>query len=130
VRTELHPEEDGEFAAQVEYYEEQEPGLGQRFYREVIATLEWIALNAAVPRLRRNYRRLNLRVFPLHVAYFAENDLIWVLAIAHGHRKPGYWAERMKSDWSSRRSSSCLRHECAGLLSLSEQPPHALEFPP
>ena len=95
---ELHPEADGEFAAQVDYYEEREPGLGQRFYHEVIAALKWIVENPAVPRLRRNYRRLNLRVFPFYVAYVVENDLIWVLAIAHGHRKPGYWAERMKGD--------------------------------
>ena len=44
MRIELHPGADGEFAVQVEYYEEREPGLGQRFYREVNASLEWIAL--------------------------------------------------------------------------------------
>lgn len=51
-----------------------------------------------MPRLRRNYRRVNLRVFPFYVAYVAENDLIWVLAVAHGYRKPGYWSDRMKGD--------------------------------
>jgi hypothetical protein len=43
VRLELHPEADAEFAAQVEYYEDQQPGLGQRFYSEVIGCLDWIA---------------------------------------------------------------------------------------
>ena len=42
MNIELHPEADGEFAAQVDYYEEREPGLGQRFYHEVIASLKWI----------------------------------------------------------------------------------------
>ena len=85
MRIELHPAADGEFAAQVEYYEEREPGLGQRFYREVIASLEWITMNSTVPRMRQNYRRLNLTVFPFYVAYVVESDLIRVLAIAHGH---------------------------------------------
>lgn len=96
MRIELHPEADAKFAAQVEYYDKREPGLGQRFYHEVIGTFEWIAGNATVPRLRRSYRRVNLKVFPFYVAYVAENDLVWVLAVAHGYRKPGYWADRMQ----------------------------------
>jgi hypothetical protein len=98
VRIELHPEADEEFAAQVQYYDEREAELGQRFYREVIASLEWITENPTVPRLRRSYRRVNLRIFPFYIAYLAENDLIWVLAIAHGYRKPGYWTGRMSGD--------------------------------
>ena len=95
MRLELHPSADAEFAAQVEYYEDEQPGLGQRFYREVIGCLDWIAENPMVPRLRRNYRRVNLKVFPFHVAYAVEGDLVWVLAIAHGYRRPGYWMKRM-----------------------------------
>ena len=98
MRLELHPEADTEFAAQVEYYEDQQPGLGQRFYSEVIGCLDWIAENPALPRLRQSYRRVNLKVFPFYIAYVVEGDLVWVLAIAHGRRRPGYWKERMKSD--------------------------------
>lgn len=96
MRIELHPRADAEFAAQVEYYEDEQPGLGQRFYREVIHCLDWIADNPEIPRLRTHYRRVNLKVFPFYVAYVLEGDLVWVLAIAHGHRKPGYWMDRMK----------------------------------
>lgn len=53
MRIELHPRADEEFAAQVAYYEEREPGLGRRFYEEVIAHLEWIAENPEVARLRK-----------------------------------------------------------------------------
>jgi len=31
VKVELHPEADAEFAAQVEYYEDRQPGLDRRF---------------------------------------------------------------------------------------------------
>jgi plasmid stabilization system protein ParE len=97
LRIELHPSADGEFAAQVAYYEDRETGLGRRFYNEVIAHLDWIAANPEVPRLRKGYRRVNLKVFPLYVAYTAERDRVWVLAVAHGSKRPGYWTKRM---WS------------------------------
>ena len=95
MRIELHPDADGEFAAQVAYFENQEPGLGQRFYREVIAHLNWIAVNPNVPRSRKGYRRVNLKVFPFYVAYVVEADRVWVLAVAHGSKRPGYWRKRM-----------------------------------
>ena len=97
MKVELHPEADEEFAARVEFYESQEPGLGQRFYREVIGCLEWISENPTVPRMRRDHRRVNLKVFPFYIAYVVEGDLVWILAVAHGHRKPGYWTARLKN---------------------------------
>lgn len=95
MTVELHPEANAEFATQVEYYEQVEPGLGQRFYREVIGRLNWIAANPMLPRVRKDYPRVNLRVFPFYVAYVVEGDLVWILAIAHGYRRPGYWRERL-----------------------------------
>ena len=95
MRIELHPEADAEFAAQVEYYENRQAGLGQRFYREVIGCLDWIAEHPTLPRLRRDHRRVNLKVFPFYVAYAVERELVWVLALAHGCRRPGYWKNRL-----------------------------------
>ena len=96
MRVELHPEADVEFAAQIEYYETQQAGLGQRFYHEVIKCLELIAECPTLPRLRKNYRRVNLKIFPFYVAYAIHEDLIWVLAVAHSQRRPGYWKSRMQ----------------------------------
>ena len=98
MRIELHPKAEAELASQVAYYEEQQPGLGQRFYREVIDCLDWVSVNPTLPRLRKSYRRVNLKVFPFYIAYVVERDLVWVVAIAHGNRKPGYWAKRIATD--------------------------------
>jgi hypothetical protein len=49
VRVELYPEADAEFAAQIKYYEGKEKGLGIRFYREVMESLDWIAENPLLP---------------------------------------------------------------------------------
>jgi ParE toxin of type II toxin-antitoxin system, parDE len=97
VRVELHPEADAEFAAQVEYYESRETGLGVRFYREVTAFLDWIAEHPLLPRLRKTYRRVNLKIFPFYIAYFVERDLAWALAVAHAGKRPGYWMRRQKT---------------------------------
>ena len=96
MKVELHPEADVEFAAQIEYYERKEQGLGIRFYLEVIESLNWIAENPSLPRLRPTHRSLNLKVFPFYIAYVFENDLIWVLAIAHHRKRPGYWLKRIE----------------------------------
>lgn len=95
MRFELHPGADAEFAAQVEYYEDRQPGLGRRFYHEVIGCLDWIAKHPTLPRLRKDHRRMNLKVFPFYIAYAVDGDLVWVLAVAHSRRRPGYWRNRL-----------------------------------
>ena len=95
MRIELHPEVDAEFAAEVEYYDRKEPGLGQRFYHEVLSYLDWIAEHPTIPRLRKDHRRVNLKVFNHYIAYVIEKDFIWVLAVAHGSMRPRYWRNRL-----------------------------------
>jgi plasmid stabilization system protein ParE len=74
------------------YYESKGPGLGTRLRNEVATVVDWIAHHPEVPRLRpKGYRRVNLRVFPHYVAYVIRGDIIWVIAIAHGHRRPEFW---------------------------------------
>ncbi len=43
-----------------------------------------------------NYRRVNLKVFPYHIAYSIRGEEIILWAIAHSHKRPGYWAKRMR----------------------------------
>lgn len=40
-------------------------------------------------------RRFVLQRFPFAVIYRETEKAIQVLAIAHGHRRPGYWKERL-----------------------------------
>jgi plasmid stabilization system protein ParE len=41
-------------------------------------------------------RRYLLKRYPYDVVYRVTADRIQVVAIAHGRRKPGYWADRLK----------------------------------
>jgi hypothetical protein len=68
-------EAEKEFAESVAYYESRESGLGRRFRDEVAITVDWIARNPKIPRLRRGrYRRVNLRAFPHYIAYIVRGD--------------------------------------------------------
>jgi len=79
----------------VAYYEEQQPGLGLRLKDEVDQYTNWILNNYDVPKIRSGgYRRVNLKVFPYYIAYIVRKETLWILAIAHAHRKPEYWIKR------------------------------------
>ena len=91
----LLPEAAQEFEDAVVYFEEAEPGLGVRFRAELDTHVRWIAQNPTIPRLRDGvYRRVNLQVFPYYIANLIKNESVWILAIAHGHRRPNYWIGR------------------------------------
>jgi plasmid stabilization system protein ParE len=97
VRTEILQEAEDELNESIAHYEDVEAGLGQRLKEEVRAAILWIQDNPELPRVRPSgYRRVNLKVFPYYVAYFIWGDAIWVLAVAHGRRRPEYWLERKK----------------------------------
>ena len=97
MRVILLPPAAEEFESAAGYYEQEQPGLGHKFRDEVDRHMHWLCKHSDIPRLRPGgYRRINLKVFPYYIAYLAKGDAIWVLAIAHGHRKPEYWIKRRR----------------------------------
>ena len=92
----LHAAEE-EFLEAIEYYEDITPGLGLRLKEEVRRTLRWIKANPEMPRERSpRHRRVNCTTFPYYIAYHIRAGEIFVVAIAHAKRRPGYWARRLK----------------------------------
>lgn len=84
-----------ELRAAVGYYEDQQSGLGLKLTEEIDQHVKWISQNADIPRLRPGgYRRVNLKIFPFYIAYIIKKNVVWIAAIAHGCRKPGYWVQR------------------------------------
>jgi plasmid stabilization system protein ParE len=93
---EFLPPAKAELMDAVDYYEGELNGLGQRFWDELDRHIAWIAENPELPRLREGgYRRVNLRVFPYYIAYVVRDPVIWILSVAHGHRLPNYWIDRI-----------------------------------
>jgi toxin ParE1/3/4 len=94
----LHPEADEEFAEAVRYYSQISPELGVRFYREMARLLGEIC---ADPQRFREFdppaRRHFSRDFPYALIFLHKPDCIWILAVMHLKRRPGYWRERLGS---------------------------------
>ena len=89
-------EAEQEFAESIAYYESKEPGLGWRFRNEVAEAVDRILRNPELARLRsKGYRRVNLHAFPHYIAYVIRADTIWIVAIAHGYRRPEFWIRRV-----------------------------------
>jgi len=46
--------------------------------------------------LGEGVRRCRLRRFPYGLIYHADEVGVLLIAVAHTHRRPGYWSERLK----------------------------------
>jgi toxin ParE1/3/4 len=92
---EFHPEARAEFDAALEYYELVRPGLGSAFLAEVKAATEYAQrLPQAGSPVSDALRRTFIRRFPYYLLYATETTRIYILAVAHFRRRPGYWRSR------------------------------------
>ena len=81
----------------VQWYNAQAPGLGDAFLIEVLSAADRIAqLPQAWHPLGEGLRRCRLSRFPYGLIYAIENGDVLVLAVAHLHRRPEYWRDRLK----------------------------------
>lgn len=81
----------------VDWYDSQSEGLGVQFLDELdraIRRLLRYPLSCAEiePRLRRCL----LTRFPYGIIYGIDADSIVIIAVAHLHREPRYWVDRLK----------------------------------
>lgn len=83
-----------ELSDAAEYYEASQPGLSQELLFEVEQTLSRIKMTPRSGSPYNNYIRYQLmHRFPYSVYYTEENGQFVIIAIAHQHRKPGYWMQ-------------------------------------
>ena len=81
----------------VSYYNGQVAGLGDAFLLEAIAAIERIRqFPDAWHPLGENVRRCRLRRFPYGLIYHADESGVLVVAVAHTHRRPEYWRDRLE----------------------------------
>jgi plasmid stabilization system protein ParE len=93
----LIAEAERDFEETVSYYERREKGLGARFRNEAVELIQWIVRNPEIPRLRpKGYRRVNFHRFSHYLVYVIRGETIWVVALAHAHRRPEFWLERLR----------------------------------
>jgi hypothetical protein len=93
----FHPDAQAEFDKAVEYYEQLQPGLDIEFAEEIYATItRIIQYPDAWSALSKNSRRCLVNRFPDGVVYQVKSRNLRIIAVAHLHRWPGYWKERLE----------------------------------
>ena len=86
-----------ELEAAIRWYEQRREGLGAELYDAIVAGLELIGTHPEVGTARPGplpTRQLVLQRFPYKIVYRVRADDLFVVAIAHTSRQPGYWKDR------------------------------------
>jgi hypothetical protein len=79
-----------------QYYAALQPELGGRFYDEIEQLIGEIRIDPLRFRLVEGTARRNLSSkFPYAVIYLDHPDRVWIVAVMHCKRRPGYWRERL-----------------------------------
>jgi plasmid stabilization system protein ParE len=95
VKRLIHEEANRELREALDYYLAISPELGVRFYREMERLLLEVCER---PLLFRQFdppaRRHFTDKFPYGVIYLVQPEHVWIVAIMHLNRIPGYWRER------------------------------------
>jgi toxin ParE2 len=90
-----HEAAEEELLNEIRYLELQAKGLGRRFFSEIRRAESRIAqFPESSEEIRPGIRRRLLRTFRYSRIYALEPDGAFILAVAHHHRRPGYWAGR------------------------------------
>jgi plasmid stabilization system protein ParE len=91
----FHPEVADEISASYRWYQEQAEGLGDDFLAELESAYQAVVeFPETWPLFHKKFRRYLLPRFPFSVIYREKGDVIFVLAVMHNSRKPGYWSAR------------------------------------
>ncbi len=86
-----------ELTEAVRWYEQRRSGLGGEFYDAVVRTIDLIRANPEIGAPRAGtFRSRKFRVprFPYNIVYRVRESDIYVVAVAHTRRRPGYWRDR------------------------------------
>lgn len=78
------------------FYDARRTGLGDEFLSAVDSVLDLIRSHPELGR-RGLMGTLSLRTkrFPFRIVYELQPDRLWIVAVAHLSRRPGYWVRRM-----------------------------------
>jgi len=91
----FHFEAEEELAETAVFYESRMIGLGKSFTSEVQRTVNLIReYPDSGLLLGQKVRRIIVRRFPYEVIYRHDPKQLFILAVAHQHRLPGYWSHR------------------------------------
>ena len=95
MRVDFHPEAIAELEASAEWYLHRSPPAAQGFALAVETALDRIArFPERYPRVDARHRACTVEKYPFQIIYRDDDQCIFIIAIAHAKRRPGYWKRR------------------------------------
>ena len=95
LEIEFHPDVAKEIKSSYQWYQSQTEGLGQDYLSELESSFQTIReLPFTWPKFQNGFRRFLLSKFPFSVIYQSNENTVFVVAVMHNSRKPGYWNQR------------------------------------
>lgn len=92
----LLPPADLELQDAIDFYDGQMNGLGDRFYNCFLGTVQHIKSSPELWRkVGADTRRINVSGFPFLVLYIFDQEDIFITCVAHQHRDPLYYINRL-----------------------------------
>ena len=92
----FHPEAGEEYTQAIAYYAAVTPELGSRLYDGIERLIQEVCRPPErFSRFSPPARRALARKFPYSVVYLDEPDRVWIVAVMHAKRRPGYWRDRL-----------------------------------
>ena len=80
----------------VAWYNEQAAGSGQEFLDELDRVVRRaVTFPMSCPEIEPGVRRCLLARFPYGLIYGVDGETLVVIAVAHLHREPRYWVDRI-----------------------------------
>ena len=93
---EFHPQAQDELISAARYYEANAANLGVAFIRSVQYTASTLLeFPERGRRFGNRLRRVLVPGFPYGLLYKSEPERIYIVAVAHLSRRPGYWRDRV-----------------------------------
>src|SRR5262249_27610372 len=92
----IHRQAEAELDAAIAHYEGEQIGLGADFLAEVQRTTKLIQQfpQLGTPYQDSEFRTRKVKRFPYILVYCELADSIWLMAVGHSKRRPGYWLGR------------------------------------
>jgi len=94
----FHPEAEIELMKALDYFEDQQRELGFEFSMEIFKAIQRIKENPhSWTKVSRTIRRILVQRFPFGILYHYDPDssYIFIVAVMHLRREPGYWRNRI-----------------------------------
>lgn len=97
MRARHHRAADQELAEATLYHDRERPGYGDRFVAAFHESRDFLLQFPISGRLGfRGTRSWKISSFPYSIVYVVRGEILFIIAVAHHRRRPGYWQSRLR----------------------------------